>query len=49
MISKDEVRKLIWKKMVELNVSRFPPPFGINPNFVGAEEAAKNYLLQTCG
>ncbi len=41
MISKDEVRKLIWRKMVELNVSRFPPPFGRIPNFVGAEEAAK--------
>ncbi|MCX8189018.1 MAG: 5-formyltetrahydrofolate cyclo-ligase [Nitrososphaeria archaeon] len=41
LASKDEIRKLIWKKMMELNLSKFPPPFGRIPNFIGAEDAAK--------
>lgn len=41
LVSKDQIRKRIWSKMVELNISKFPPPFGRIPNFVGAEHAAK--------
>lgn len=39
--SKDEIRKFIWDKLVELGLARFPkPPHGRIPNFIGSEESA---------
>ncbi len=46
MSQKQSIRELVWKKMVECNVSLFPPPYGRIPNFVGAEVAAQK-LSQT--
>ena len=42
---KNEIRKMIWKEMWRRGISRFPPPFGRIPNFIGAEDAAN--LLRT--
>jgi 5-formyltetrahydrofolate cyclo-ligase len=38
---KQSIRENIWKKIIECNVSLFPPPYGRIPNFVGAEVAAQ--------
>ncbi len=41
-VSKDEIRKTVWRLLEEKGVARFPKPiFGRIPNFVGAEEAAR--------
>ena len=37
--SKDELRKFIWKSIERF--SKFPPPYGRIPNFVGAEKACE--------
>lgn len=41
-MKKEEIRKLVWDRMLRDGIARFPlPPHGRIPNFVGAEEAAK--------
>ncbi len=42
MLSKQDIRNLVWKKLEETNIASFPRPvFGRIPNFKGAEIAAK--------
>ncbi|AAK40782.1 5-formyltetrahydrofolate cyclo-ligase [Saccharolobus solfataricus] len=45
MLSKQEIRELIWRKLEEGNIALFPRPvYGRIPNFKGAEEAALNLV-----
>ncbi|MCR8432762.1 MAG: 5-formyltetrahydrofolate cyclo-ligase [Crenarchaeota archaeon] len=40
---KAKIREHVWKLMEDKNIARFPRPvYGRIPNFVGAEEAARN-------
>jgi 5-formyltetrahydrofolate cyclo-ligase len=43
MLSKQEIRELIWKRLEEENIALFPRPvYGRIPNFKGADKAASN-------
>lgn len=43
MLSKQEIRELIWKRLEEENIALFPQPvYGRIPNFKGADKAASN-------
>ncbi len=39
MRSKQEIREIVWKRIEKF--SRFPPPYGRIPNFIGAERACE--------
>ena len=41
---KNEIRRYIWNKLVEMNLAKFPPPYGRIPNFIGVEEASKRVI-----
>ncbi|MEM3522032.1 MAG: 5-formyltetrahydrofolate cyclo-ligase [Candidatus Bathyarchaeia archaeon] len=42
ILDKESIRNYVWKLLEEKRISLFPKPFGKIPNFIGAEEAAKN-------
>ena len=45
LLSKDEIRKEIWRLLEERGVARFPKPiWGRIPNFAGAEKAAERIV-----
>ncbi|RUM88880.1 MAG: 5-formyltetrahydrofolate cyclo-ligase [Thermodesulfatator sp.] len=41
---KQELRELIWRRLTEAGVARFPGAWGRIPNFAGAEEASARAL-----
>ncbi len=41
---KKKLRELVWRRLTEAGVARFPGAYGRIPNFVGAEEAARRAL-----
>jgi 5-formyltetrahydrofolate cyclo-ligase len=43
-MTKEEIRNEIWRKMTETGIALFPGAYGRIPNFIGAEEAAKNLI-----
>ncbi|MCS7367461.1 MAG: 5-formyltetrahydrofolate cyclo-ligase, partial [archaeon YNP-WB-062] len=43
-MTKEEIRNEIWRKMTETGITLFPGAYGRIPNFIGAEEAAKNLI-----
>ena len=44
-IEKSRIRELVWNRLSEAGVARFPlPPHGRIPNFVGAEEAGARII-----